>query len=47
MLGDELVDPEALTISRMPIRERVSQVFTQIHQSAMELAETYLRETKR
>ena len=31
----------------MPIRDRVSQVFTQIHQSSMELAETYLKEKKR
>ena len=31
----------------MSIRERVSQVFTQIHQSAMELADIYLIETQK
>ena len=28
MIMDELIDPEAQAISKMPIRERVSQVFT-------------------
>ena len=28
MLEDDLVDPEALAISKMPLRDRVSQVFT-------------------
>lgn len=28
---EEFKDPEAHAISQMPIRERVSQVFTQIH----------------
>jgi hypothetical protein len=28
MLEDELADPEALAISKMPLRDRVSQVFT-------------------
>ena len=41
------MDPEAQAISKMSIRERVSQVFTEIHRSAMELAETYLLETKK
>ena len=49
MMMDELdeLDPEAQEIQKLSIRERVSQVFTQIHQSAMELADTYLLETKK
>ena len=49
LMMDELdeLDPEAQEIQKLSIRERVSQVFTQIHQSAMELADTYLLETKK
>ena len=45
--AEEETDPEALAIAKMPLRERVSQIFTQVHRSAAELSETYVRETKR
>ena len=47
LLQNEEEDLEAKMIAKMPLRDRVSKVFTQIHQSAMELAETYFRETKK
>jgi len=43
----ENTDQEAQAIAQMSVRDRVSQVFTQIHQSAMQLAEAYLKEKKR
>ena len=44
---DEELDPDTAAIAKMTVRERVSQVFTQVHQSSMELADIYFRETKR
>lgn len=40
-------DPELIAISQMPMRDRVSNVFTHIHQSAMDLAHQYEVEKKR
>ena len=47
IMDEEMLDPEAQQIQKMSIRDRVSQIFTQIHSSAMQLADTYMEETKK
>ena len=47
LFSDTEEEKEAQEIRQMPVRDRVAQVFTQIHQSAMSLAEQYMAEKKR
>jgi hypothetical protein len=47
MHADLEEDPELIAIAAMPVRDRVSNVVTQIHQSAMNLAHRYEQEKRR
>ena len=47
MQGDMQEDPELIAISQMTMKDRVSNVFTQLHQSATNLATRYEIEKKR